>query len=163
MADTEIKWIKITTNMFDDEKIKMIEAMPEADMILVVWVKLLTLAGRKNMNGYIFLTENIPYTDEMLSTLFNRPLNTIRLALSILKKFNMINYDSNGFIKITNWDKHQNVAVLEKIREQNRVRQERYREKQKQISPPHTPPLKEKKEEREEERDREREREGNVR
>jgi predicted phage replisome organizer/uncharacterized phage protein (TIGR02220 family) len=162
MADTEIKWIKITTNMFDDEKIKMIEAMPEADMILVVWVKLLTLAGRKNMNGYIFLTENIPYTDEMLSTLFNRPLNTIRLALSILKKFNMINYDENGFIKITNWDKHQNVAVLEKIREQNRVRQERYREKQKQISPPHTPPLKEKKEEREEERDREREREGNV-
>ncbi len=44
--------------------------MPDADTIIVIWVKLLTLAGKKNMNGYIFLAENIPYTDEMLSTLF---------------------------------------------------------------------------------------------
>lgn len=138
---SEIKWIKITTDMFDDEKIRMIEAMPEADMILVIWVKLLTLAGRKNMNGYIFLVENIPYTDEMLSTLFNRPLNTIRLALSTFKSFNMIEYKDNGFIKISNWEKHQNIEGMEKIREQNRLRQERYRENQKQLTPPHTPPL----------------------
>lgn len=145
--NTDIKWIKITTNMFDDEKIKIIESMPEADMILVIWVKLLTLAGRKNMNGYIFLTENIPYTDEMLSTLFNRPLNTIRLALETFQNFSMIEFNDNGFIKITNWGKHQSIEGMEKIREQNRIRQERYREKQKQLSPPHTPPLKERKEE----------------
>ena len=122
--------------MFDDEKIRMIEAMPEADMVLVIWVKLLTLAGRKNMNGYIFLTENIPYTDEMLSTLFNRPLNTVRLALSTFKKFSMVDYEDNGFIKITNWEKHQNIDALEKIREQNRLRVQRFRENQKQISSP---------------------------
>lgn len=126
-SNTDIKWIKITTNMFDDEKIKIIESMPEADMILVIWVKLLTLAGRKNMNGYIFLTENIPYTDEMLSTLFNRPLNTIRLALETFKNFSMIEFGDNGFIKITNWGKHQNVEGMEKIREQNRIRQARKR------------------------------------
>lgn len=143
--NTDIKWIKITTNMFDDEKIKMIEAIPEADMVLVIWVKLLTLAGRKNMNGYIFLTENIPYTDEMLSTLFNRPLNTVRLALSTFKKFDMIDYEDNGFMKITNWEKHQNIEGLDKIREQNRLRQEKYREKQKQLSPPCNPLLKEEK------------------
>ena len=133
---SEIKWIKITTGMFEDEKIKMIESMPESDMILVIWVKLLTLAGRKNMNGYIFLTENIPYTDEMLSTLFNRPLNTIRLALETFKNFSMIEFGDNGFIKIANWEKHQNVGALEKIRENNRLRVQRFRENQKQISAP---------------------------
>lgn len=130
----DVKWIKLLTEMFDDEKIKLIEAIPEADMILVIWIKLLTLAGKKNMNGYIFLTENIPYTDEMLSTLFDRPLNTIRLALGTFKNFGMIHYSENGRIKISNWEKHQNIVGLDKIREQGRLRQEKFREKQKLLS-----------------------------
>ncbi len=125
--DIEVKWIKILTGMFDDEKIKLIEAMPEADMILVIWVKLLTLAGKKNMNGFIFLTENIPYTDEMLSAIFNRPLNTIRLALDTLKKFGMIQYNKEKILQVTNWNKHQNIEGLEKIKEQNRLRQRRFK------------------------------------
>ena len=124
----EVKWIKLLTEMFDDEKIKLIEAVPEADMILVIWIKLLTLAGKKNMNGYIFLTENIPYTDEMLATIFNRPLNTIRLALETFKKFKMINYNGEGQIKISNWEKHQNIEGMERIREGNRIRQKRFKD-----------------------------------
>ena len=41
---SEIKWIKIVTDIFDDEKILLIESLPEADTIIVVWFKLLTLA-----------------------------------------------------------------------------------------------------------------------
>jgi phage replisome organizer, putative, N-terminal region len=77
----EVKWIKITTNMFDDEKIKLIDAMPERDTIHYIWIRLLVQAGKTNANGYIFLNENVPYTEEMLSTIFNRPLNSVRLAL----------------------------------------------------------------------------------
>jgi len=140
----EVKWIKLLTEMFDDEKIKLIEAVPEADMILVIWIKLLTLAGKKNMNGYIFLTENIPYTDEMLSTIFKRPLNTIRLALETFKNFGMINYNGDGKIKISNWEKHQNIDGLEKLREQNRLRVAKFREQQKKLPSPTTPPKKDK-------------------
>ena len=128
----EVKWIKILTEMFDDEKIKLIEVIPEADMVLIIWIKLLTLAGKKNMNGYIFLTENIPYTDEMLATLFGRPVNTIRLALDTFKKFGMINYNDEGQIKISNWEKHQNIEGMEKIKEQNRLRVARFRKKHKE-------------------------------
>ena len=128
--------------MFDDEKIKLIEAIPEADMLLVIWIKLLTLAGKKNMNGYIFLTENIPYTDEMLATLFNRPLNTVRLALETFKKFGMIEFNGEGKIKITNWEKHQNIDGLERIRENARLRQEKHRAK---LLPLNNPPIKEEK------------------
>lgn len=119
--------------MFDDEKIDYIESLPEADAILIVWIKLLTQAGKTNSNGFVFLTENIPYTPESLSHKFRRPLNTVKLALETLRRLEMIEYDSQGFLKISNWEKHQNVEGLEKIREQNRIRQARYRKRQKQL------------------------------
>ena len=131
----EVKWIKITTTMFDDEKIRVIEGMPEADAILVIWVKLLTLAGKNNSNGFIYLADSIPYTDETLSTIFNRPLNTVRLALQIFKQFKMIEYDENGYLQLTNWGKHQNLEGLDKIREQTRMRVAKHREVKKLLPP----------------------------
>ena len=125
---SDVKWIKITTSMFDDEKIKLIESMPDKDAILVIWIKLLVQAGRTNINGYVMLNENIPYTDEMLATIFNRPLNTVRLALKTFENFGMIEMDEKGIL-ISNWDKHQSVDKLNKIREQRRLRQEKYRKK----------------------------------
>lgn len=127
----EVKWIKITTNMFEDEKIDFIESLPESDAILIIWVKLLTLAGKCNANGFIFLTEKIPYTDEMLAHKFRRPLNTVKLALSTFINLEMIQMGEDGFLKITNWEKHQNVEGLDKIREQTRLRVAKHREKQK--------------------------------
>lgn len=125
-----VKWIKLSINMFEDEKIRLIENMPEADTILIIWVKLLAQAGKTNASGYIYLNENIPYTDEMLATIFNRPLNVVRLALKTFEQFGMIEVE-DSFINITNWEKHQNVAGLEKIREQTRKRVARHREKKK--------------------------------
>jgi len=107
--------------------------MPESDAILVIWIKLLTLSGKINSGGFIFLTENIPYTDEMLSTLLNRPINTVRLALQTFKRFGMIEYDEANFLHIINWDKHQNIDGLDKIREQNRLRQQKKRSEQKAL------------------------------
>lgn len=127
---SEIKWIKITTTMFENEKIDFIESLPESDSILVIWIKLLTLAGKCNMNGYIFLTENIPYNDEMLAHKFRRQLNTVRLAFETFRKLGMIEIE-DGIISISNWDKHQNIDGMEKIKEQNRLRKQKQREKQK--------------------------------
>ena len=106
---SDIKWIKITTNMFEDEKIRLIDAMPERDTIHYVWIRLLVQAGKTNAGGFIFLNENIPYTDEMLATIFSRPLTSIRLALKTLVDFQMIEIGSDNIIKILNWDKHQNI------------------------------------------------------
>ncbi|KZD36507.1 phage replisome organizer N-terminal domain-containing protein [Bacillus cereus] len=127
MAD--VKWIKLSTSMFEDEKIRLIESLPDADTLLIIWIKLLSQAGRTNANGYIFLSENIPFTEEMLSTLFNRPIATVRLALQTFKQFGMIDITDEQYICISNWEKHQNVDGLEKIREQNRLRKQKQREK----------------------------------
>lgn len=132
---SKVKWIKLSTSMFDDEKIKLIEQMPDADTILVIWVKLLAQAGKTNSSGYIFLSENIPYTDEMLATIFDRPLSTVRLAIKTFEDMGMIGIDDNSFISIENWDKHQSVDRLAEIREQNRERQAKFRDKKKLEQP----------------------------
>lgn len=122
----DVNWIKITTNMFEDEKIDYIESMPEADTILMIWVRILTMAGKSNMGGYLLLTEKIPYTDEMLANKFKRQLNTVKFALHTFARLEMVVFDEGG-IRIANWDKHQNVQGLDKIREQNKIRKQRQR------------------------------------
>jgi predicted phage replisome organizer/uncharacterized phage protein (TIGR02220 family) len=129
MAD--VKWIKLSTTMFDDTKIKLIQALPESDAIIVIWVRLLTLAGQSNAEGQIFISENMPYNEEMFSTLFNKPVNTIRLAIDTLKKFGMIDIFENGTIFVNNWEKHQNIEGMDKIKTQNAERARKYREKKK--------------------------------
>lgn len=132
MSEVKVKWIKLSATMFEDEKIRLIESMPEADTLLIIWIKMLAQAGKTNASGYIFLNENIPYTEDMLATLFNRPLNTVRMALSIFQKFGMISIDENHYINVTNWGKHQSLDRLEKMKDDTRKRVAAHRERKKQ-------------------------------
>lgn len=129
----EVKWIKITTDMFDNRKIKHLRKMPEGNNIVLIWVMLLTMAGRCNASGMIFLTENIPYTTKMLADELDFDENTIILALRVLSEFGMIVFDEKNF-SISNWQEHQNIDGMEKIKEQNRKRVAKYREKQKLLA-----------------------------
>lgn len=127
MAD--VKWIKITTDIFDDEKILLIETLPSADTIIVIWFKLLTLAGKQNNDGVFLMSNRIAYTDEMLAQIFRRDLNTIRLALNTFEKFGMIEIIDN-VITIPNWNKHQTLDAYEKKKERDRKYQAERRLKQ---------------------------------
>ncbi len=128
----EIRWIKLRIDMFDDEKIKIIQSMPEGDAILVIWIRIIALAGKCNAGGLILVEDEFPYTDEMLSVIFGKPLATVRLALQTFKRFRMIESTEKGFY-ITNFDKHQNIEGLDKIREQNRIRKQRERAKKRAL------------------------------
>ena len=127
---SDIKWIKITTDMFDNRKIKHLRRLPEGNNIVLIWVMLLTMAGRCNANGMIFLTENIPYTTKMLADELDFEENTVQLALKALEQLGMIT-TNRDFFSITGWAEHQNIEGMDKIREQNRVRKQRQREREK--------------------------------
>ena len=127
-----ISWIKLRIDMFDDEKIKIIQSMPEGDALLVIWIRLIALAGKCNANGLVLVEDEFPYSDEMLSVIFAKPLSTVRLALKTFEKFRMIETTQKG-IYITNFDKHQNVEGMDRIREQNRVRKQRERDRKKAL------------------------------
>ena len=129
---SDIKWIKLTTDMFDNRKIKQIRHLPEGNNIVLIWVMLLTIAGRCNASGMIFLTENIPYTLERLAIELDFEPKVVQLALSTLQDYGMIVCSPEEFY-ISNWEEYQNAEGLEKIREQTRQRVAAYREKQKQL------------------------------
>ena len=120
MAD--VKWIKITTDIFDDEKILLIESMPSADSIIVIWFKLLTFAGKQNNDGVFLMSNRIAYTDEMIASIFRRDVNTVRMALRTFEQFGMIEI-IDKVITIPNWNKHQKLDAYEKKKELDRLYQ----------------------------------------
>lgn len=130
---SDVKWIKITTDIFDDEKILLIESLPDAYAMIVVWFKLLCLAGKQNNSGVFMINDKMPYTDKMLATIFRMKETTVQLALATFQQFGMVEI-VDGVITIPNWGKHQNLDQLQARKEymQNYMRE--YREKQKLLT-----------------------------
>lgn len=133
---TDVKWIKITVDMFDNRKIKHLRRLPDGDSIVLIWVMLLTMAGRCNSGGMIFLTENIPYTTKMLANELNFEESTVQLALQALEQLGMVSTASNGFLLVDGWEEYQNTDRLAEIREYNRLAKQKSRAKQKALQPP---------------------------
>ena len=128
----EVKWIKIVTDVFDDEKILLIETLPDADSIIVIWFKLLCLAGKQNNGGVFLMGGRIPYTEEMFATIFRRPLNTVRLALRTFQEYGMVDIIDNT-VTIPHWEKHQSLDAYEQSKEKTRQRVAAHRERQKAL------------------------------
>jgi predicted phage replisome organizer len=119
MAD--VKWIKITTDIFDDEKILLIEGLPDSYAIITVWFKLLCLAGKQNNDG-VFMIGRLPYTNQMLATIFRMKEATVSMALDVFANFGMVEI-VEGVITIPNWKKHQSLDAYEKKKERDRLYQ----------------------------------------
>ena len=129
---SDVKWIKIVVDIFDDEKIKIIETLPSADTIIVIWFKLLCLAGKTNSGGLLMMSDRIPYTDEMLAAIFRRNVSDVRMALEVFEKFGMIEIIDNTY-SIPNWDKHQSLGYYEKKKQYDREYRKQKREEQKKL------------------------------
>ena len=130
----EVKWIKVSTDMFcSNRKIKQIELMPEGDTILVIWLKLLLLAGNINDGGAIYLTPEIPYTEEMLANELGRPLTVVRMALNVFERFGMVEI-VDDILMLSSWEKYQSADKLAEIREKNRIRQANFKKKQRELA-----------------------------
>lgn len=126
-----IEWIKMNTNMCEDETMRLIDSMELRDPAHYLWIRLLLQAGKNNDNGLIYLKKGVPYTKEMISILFNRPIEIIEKVLDILESFKLIEIYENNIIKICNWEKHQNIEGMKRVREGNRERVKNFREKKK--------------------------------
>lgn len=120
MAD--VKWIKLSTGLPDNRKIKQIRTLPDGDTIALMWIFLMCLAGNSNDDGFVFFTKEIPYTDEMLAEEFKMDINTIRLGLATFEKFGMIEI-VDDFICLSAWEKWQSTDKLSELKEYNRIKQ----------------------------------------
>lgn len=127
-----VKWIKIVTDIFDDEKMLLVESLPSADSIIVIWFKLLCLAGKTNNSGVFIFNERIPYTDEMLASIFRRDVNIVRMALQTFENFGMIEI-IDKVITIPNWSKHQTLDAYERQKERDRLKKQQARAEKKAL------------------------------
>lgn len=129
---SNVKWIKIATDIFEDEKILLIESLPNAYALLIVWFKLLCFAGRQN-NGGVFVMGTMPYTAKMLATIFRMEEYEVTAALETFEKFGMVATE-DGVIRIPNWNKHQSLDAFEKRRERDKTYQQEKRKQKKELA-----------------------------
>lgn len=128
-----VKWISITTDIFNDEKMCAIESLPDGISIELVWFKILCLAGTCNEHGFLMITKDIPYTDEMLAKNFRMDIGIVQRALDVFQKMGMVEIVDDIYM-VSNWMKYQNNSELQHIKELNRQRQARFRDKQKELA-----------------------------
>lgn len=108
--------------------------MDNRDLNQYVWARSVVLAGKINRGGYLYITDNIPYSIKTLAIEFNRSIDEIKSAFKILRKLEMIEFTADKIFKIKNWDKHQNVEGMERARQLNNGRVAKHRAKKKEIS-----------------------------
>lgn len=117
-------------DIFEDEKIEYIESLPDGEMILLIWIKILCLASKSNENGNLMITSEIPYTSALMAHKFKKSNTQIEYALTVMQQLGMLEINDD-IICVSNWCKYQNTDELAKIREQTRLRVAKHRENKK--------------------------------
>ncbi len=139
MADN-VQWIKFKVGTFDGISFKRIKkakidgVVNFRDKLTAVWFELLDLGGKVNNQGYLLNDEMAFQSYEDIAIAIDRTEEEVNLCIEWFKKNNMIEI-IDDILLISNWTKYQNNDGLEKIKEQNRIRQQRYREKQNNALP----------------------------
>ncbi|NFT93571.1 phage replisome organizer [Clostridium botulinum] len=110
----ERKFIKLRVDMYSDTKFKIIDTMDERDLIHYIWTRLLTLAGKVNLEGALYMSSNIPYSAETLAIEFNRNINKVQLALNVFKDLEMLELSKDNVYIVKNFAKHQNIKIKQK-------------------------------------------------
>lgn len=128
-------WFKVSANVFDSDKIKILRAdMKIGDSLALMWFFLLALARKKNDGGYVYATEGVAYTPKTLAAVGGFKPKIAEAALEVFQQYNMIDIEDNGYIYIVGWSEYQNAEELSKLKERERckeaMRVKRQREKQ---------------------------------
>ncbi len=111
---SERKIVKLRVDMYNDTKFKIIDTMEERDLIHYIWTRLLTLAGKVNLEGELYLSKSIPYTIETLALEFNRSVKKVEIALKAFIDLEMIELGENNVYRVRNFAKHQNIKSKKK-------------------------------------------------
>jgi len=105
----ELKCVKFNVGMYDDIKLKIIDTMKERDLIHYCLARFIVLAGKVNMDGYLCINENMPYTIGAFAIEFNRSIEEIELSIKALIDLEILELTEGKIYKVKNWAKHQNI------------------------------------------------------
>ena len=135
----DVQWIRLIVGMFDGNSFKKIKrarigGVPFRDKLTAVWFELLDLAGKSNANGYLIDNNEIPYHSfEDIATQLDREEKEIELCMQFFLSERMVEIVNDVYC-LSNFTRYQNQDGLEKIREQNRLRQAKFKQRQKLLA-----------------------------
>lgn len=125
----EVSWVRLSTRMFENRKIKHLLSQPKGAELTLLWVRLLCLAGVINDGGKIYVTAKVPYTPQVLAADTGIAVTVVKKAWELFQDLEMLNISQEGYIEIIGWEEHQNIDGLNKMRAQTRERVKRHRER----------------------------------
>ena len=123
-----LQWLKIELKIFSNRKIQILLRELDGDTYFRVWIQLLIIAVECNRNGKLVIGNNKPMTIENFSKIMGKSKKKIEKIIKKFQELNMIIVEEGAY-KIKNWDEYQSIESSEKYKEQNRIRQQKYREK----------------------------------
>lgn len=125
-----LQWLKLEIKIFSNRKIQILLKELDGDTYFRVWIQLLTIAMECNRNGELVIGKNKPMTIENFSKIMGKSKKKVEKIIKKFIELNMLIVE-DGAYKIKNWEKYQSIEASEKYKEQNRIRQQKYREKMK--------------------------------
>lgn len=134
----DVKWIKLMVGMFDGmsfKKIKRAKIGGESyrDKLTAVWFELMDFAGKCNHDGMFISPREIPFKDLAdIAMMIDRDEQELELCMAFFINEGMVTVIDDVYM-LSNWAEYQNIEGLDKIREQNRIRQRRWQAKQKAL------------------------------
>lgn len=121
-------WLKLKRDFFKRHDIQIIESMPNGKDYILFYLKL--LCESVDHSGNLRFSEQIPYSEQMLSTITNTNIDIVRSAIKVFIELQMMELLDDG----TFFMNEVNKMIGSAVDNDNANRQRRYREKQKQLS-----------------------------
>ena len=116
----QVGWIKISTDIFSNRKIKILLKEKDGDTYFRLWIQILTIAGECNRNGGLYISDNTPFKIKDFTNIIGKSSKTFTKILQKFIDLGMLIYkDDTYFVK--NWSKYQSVDKLRKLGKSNRV------------------------------------------
>lgn len=125
----QVGWIKISTDIFSNRKIKILLKEKDGDTYFRLWIQILTIAGECNRNGGLYISDNVPFKIGRFYEHYRE--NPSKTFTKVFRKFidlGMLIYKDNTYF-VKNWNKYQSIEKLNKIAKSNKVIEEFKNEK----------------------------------
>ena len=121
-------WRRDYSEFFDTQEALLIDAMDNADSIYTVFARLQSLAVKCGCAGKLLLHESVPYTDEMLAAVTKKTVPAFRQCVQPLVQLGLVICE-DGIYAIADWEFNQNAPAIDAMREGNRKRKAKERER----------------------------------
>lgn len=126
--DGRYYWLKLKKDFFKRHDIRILEAMPDGHLSVLFYLKL--MLESVDHEGELRFSEKTAYSPEMLATITDTDIETVKTSLERLSELGLIKKTRNGTIVI---DKVKSM-IGSASDSDNARRQQRFRDKQKSIN-----------------------------